>query len=350
MFHLTKGSQKQSSGSKLPAGNGLTFVSVIIPVYNSEKTISACIDSLLVQNFPKKFEIIVVNDTSTDSTEKKIYSFGEKIVYLKNEKNKGPAFSRNLGAKKSKGEILCFIDADCVAEKNWLKEMIEPFNDKSVAAVQGAYRTVQKSLVARFAQEEIEQRYEKLRSSKKIDWVGSYSAAYRKDLFMREKGFDESFPIASGEDPDLSFRIAKKGYKIIFNENAIVYHIHPDTLSKYLKTKFFRAYYRVLLYKKHPDKAVNDSYTPQALKARVAGFFIMPILTALAIIFPTFLQILSIYTLMFLIFVFFTSLPFLFNALRKDLPVAIFSPLMLFLRDLFFALGLLAGTVKSVVK
>ncbi|MDO8634093.1 MAG: glycosyltransferase [archaeon] len=326
------------------------MISIIVPVFNSKRTISPCLDSLLSQKTEKIFEVIAVNDASTDGTKQELEKFFGKIAYFENNKNMGPAFSRNFGAKKARGEILCFIDSDCVASKNWLFEMAKPFEDKGVAAVQGAYKTTQKSIVARFAQEEIEQRYEKMRNSKQLDWVGSYSAAYNAKIFGEEKGFDEEFPTASGEDPDLSFRIAKKGYKIIFNEKAIVYHKHPPALWKYLKTKFFRAYYRILLYKKHPDKAVNDSYTPQLLKARVASFFLFPCILAFAVFFPDFPQIIALYAFFFLLFNFTTSMPFFFSALGKDPLVALLSPVLLFLRDFFFALGLAAGLVKTVIK
>lgn len=324
------------------------MISIIVPVYNSEKTIVLCISSLLKQKTSNEFEIIAVNDASTDGTKKKLLEFGKKIVLLENPENKGPAFSRNLGAKKAKGEIVCFTDSDCIAEKNWLKEMIAPFANENVAAVQGRYLTQQKSLVAKFVQEEIEQRYDLLRKAKNIDWVGSYSAAYRRDVFLAEGGFDESFPIASGEDPDLSFRVAKKGHKIIFAEKAVVYHTHPDSLLKYLKTKYFRAYFRVLLYKKHPDKAIKDSYTPQTLKFRISGFFAAPlVLLALLVFIPqNFLQ----FFLFCVVFYFATAMPFFFHAIGKDAMVAIFSPLLLFLRDMAFAAGLLMGTIKTVFK
>lgn len=326
------------------------MISVIVPVYNSEKTIRSCLESILGQKTNEPFEVIVVNDASTDSSEKEILAFSKKIIYIKNPSNKGPAFSRNLGAKKAKGEIVCFIDADCVAEKNWLLEMTTPFADKKVAAVQGAYKTKQKELVARFVQEEIEQRYEKMRRAKNLDWVGSYSAAYRKDVFAQENGFDESFPMASGEDPDLSFRVAKKGHKIVFNEKAIVYHTHPNTLTKYLTTKFWRAYYRVLLYKKHPSKAVKDSYTPSILKFRLA-FLVFVVATFLVILTSIFSEGLLIWVLVGeLLFIFASSLPFSVKAFFRDWQVGVVSPFFLFFRDTWLLGGLFLGTVKTVVK
>ena len=84
--------------------------------------------------------------------------------------------------------------------------------------------------------------------------------------FLDENGFDESFPRASGEDAELSYRLAKKGHTLVFAPRAVVYHTHPATFVHYLKVKFFRAYWRTRMYLKHPEKSVEDSYTPSTLK------------------------------------------------------------------------------------
>lgn len=111
--------------------------------------------------------------------------------------------------------------------------MIKPFENKDIVGVQGRYKTKQSEIVAKFAQYEIEERYERMRRSRYIDFIGSYSAAYKRGVFLSEGGFDESYPIASGEDPDLSFRLASKGYKMVLNNRALVYHHHPDSLYTY---------------------------------------------------------------------------------------------------------------------
>ena len=79
-------------------------VSVIVPVYNTEKYLKNCIDSLLKQNF-EDYEIIVINDLSPGNAEEIIKSYNDKkIVYIKNKTNKGIGYNRNLGIKKAKGE------------------------------------------------------------------------------------------------------------------------------------------------------------------------------------------------------------------------------------------------------
>lgn len=317
--------------------------SVIIPVFNEEKTIFQTLESLKNQSF-KDFETIVVDDGSTDSTKKIVKKFNIRLI---SQENKGPAAARNNGARNAGGEIIVFLDADCIASETWLEEMLKPFEDKKVAGVQGAYRSDQKNLVARFTQIEIEDRYDRLEKKKKnLDWIGSYSAAYRKKIFLKENGFDEDFPKASGEDPELSFKIAKTGFKLVFNKNAVVNHIHETSLVKYLKTKFYRAYWRVLLYSKHAGKIVGDSYTPQGLKAQIFIVFSALVFSALNI-FLFSGKFSSI--ILFLIVVFFvTTIPFAFKALGKDFFVGIVSPSFIFFRSIVFGFGLAYGLVRGL--
>ena len=325
--------------------------SVIIPAYNSEKTIGNCIDAIRNQDFSEQYEIIVVDDGSKDETADAAEELG--AVVLK-QKNSGPAKARNLGARNSKGEILVFTDADCEPEKDWLKEMLALFKDKEVIGVQGAYKTKQKSLVARFVQAEIEERYEKMKkNSENLDWIGSYSAAYRKKDFFEANGFDESYPKASGEDPELSFTLSKQGKKLVFNPKAVVYHLHPDTVWNYFKVKFFRAFYRVKLYSKHTDKIMNDSYTKNSIKIQIAaGYFgtlmilLIPVLLALNQEFFAWL-IAGINTIL-VVAATIVTIKSAIDA-RQDIVIAIFSLIMIQVRTVAFMLGLPAGLIKFKV-
>ncbi len=255
--------------------------SVIIPAYNAAHTIQACLAALHQQTILPA-EIIVVDDGSKDATPALVREYPR--VKLITQSNQGPARARNVGAGKAVGDIIVFLDSDCVPEKNWLEEILSPFDDESIVGVQGAYRSHQKSIVARFDQLDIETRYhrmEKAFAQGKLDWIGSYSAAYRRSVFAASKGFDETFPKASGEDAELSYRLASQGKKLAFNPSAIVYHTHPETLGKYLKIKFFRAYWRMRMYVKFPQKMVADSYTPQSLKAGIIAGPLVGVVTGL---------------------------------------------------------------------
>ena len=231
-------------------------VSVIVPTFNSEATIGSCLDALMDQESGGEYEVIVVDDGSIDDTAGVVSGYDVKLL---KQEHAGPAGARNLGAKNASGDILLFTDADCTPERDWIKKMCTPFADEAVIGVQGVYKTKQKSQTARFVQYEIEERYEIMSKVGQIDFIGSYSAGYRRDVFLGEGGFDEKFPIASGEDTDLSYRLSSKGLKMVFAPEAIVYHEHPARITQYLKMKFYRAYWRVNLYKKTPVKTVKDT-------------------------------------------------------------------------------------------
>jgi len=327
-------------------------ISVIIPTYNSEKTIGNCVEALMQQDYKGKYEVIVIDDGSKDETADAAEELG--AIVLK-QKNYGPAKARNLGANNAKGEILVFTDADCIPEKNWLSEMIKPFENPKVVGVQGAYKTKQKSITARFNQIEIEERYDRMkRKSETLDWIGSYSAGYRKKDYLEVGGFDESFPKASGEDPELSYKLAKIGKKLVFNSKAIVYHLHPENLIEYLKIKYFRAFYRVNLYSKHKDKIVKDSYTTPWIKFQIAAGYagIVLFIVSIPLIWVNQLLLAAISlgvsgligTLGLL-----STLQFTFYAWNKDKVVSLASLVIIPLRTIAFQLGLVVGMIKHKV-
>jgi len=235
------------------------MISVIIPSLNTEKFIAKNIESILKQDYKEKREIIVA-DSSTDKTTEILAKYPVKVV---RHNIKGPAAARNIGVKNSSGDIVVFIDADCVAPESWLKNLVAPFKNKEVAAVAGTYRNLNhKNPIANFLQYEIEQRHEEMKKAESIDFVGSYNCAYRKKVFEEMGGFNEK--MIQAEDPDLSFRVAAK-YKIKFAPSAYVYHWHTGKLTSFMKQKFQRAYWKIFLYKNHKDKVLKNVYTPASL-------------------------------------------------------------------------------------
>ena len=331
------------------------YISVIIPAYNAGGALRACLDALLVQTILPN-EVIVVNDGSADDTVRVAESYSS--VVLLSQSNQGPAKARNEGARHAKGDIIVFLDSDCVPEKDWLEEMIKPFGKGNVVGVQGAYKSKQTNMVSRFDQIDIEYRYERMKRSAKLDWIGSYSAAYRKNIFLDEKGFDETFPRASGEDAEFSYRLSEKGHLLVFNPSAIVYHTHPESFWGFLNIEYFRAYWRMRMYVKHPLKAVRDSYTPHSLKGSVAAgaallvgaVFSLLIFTLQFHRFPNVISLINIgFAAGFLAILVFNLL-FLFFVLNKDAPIALFSVVMVELRAIVFGIGVIRGFFDEKVR
>ncbi|MBN2067701.1 MAG: glycosyltransferase [Candidatus Diapherotrites archaeon] len=316
--------------------------SVVVPVHNGSKTIEACLKSILGQKTGYPYEVIVVDDGSTDSTAEIVNKF--KSVKLVSQRQQGPAVARNNGAKNAKNSIVVFVDSDCIANSNWLQEMLKPLEKESIAGVQGRYKSLQKELVARLIQLEIEQRHDKMAERKFIDFMGSFSAAYRKRVFMEMKGFDTSFPMASGEDTDLSFRIAKKGYKLFFSPKAIVAHLHPTSFRKYLKVKFYRAFWRIKVYGKHREKVAKDSYTSQTVKVQIALVFLLALSLAAGIAIP-----LGFYAAaLFAALLFLSGVPFAAWAFKRDKAVGTAAPFVIMARSIVFSAGLVLGTLNQL--
>jgi glycosyltransferase involved in cell wall biosynthesis len=316
--------------------------SIIIPAYNSASTISKTLQGLFLQNGIEETEIIVVDDGSTDETAELVKDFPVRYIW---KANGGPASARNLGIKKAQAEIILFLDSDCIPQYGWLKAMIEPFCDPQISGVKGVYITRQKSLVARFVQCEFEERYRMLKKQNYIDFVDSYSAGFKKEALLKVGGFDEYFPKADNEDVDLSYKLAKSNYRMVFQPQAVVEHIHPANLKKYIKVKFYSGYWRTAVYKRHPKKALKDSYTPQSLKLQIltVALFWM---TLIGGILTGFWQFVAGVTLLFLLF----WLNFILRILPLNFTMILISPFMLFLKANCFLSGIISGFIAHFVR
>ena len=327
------------------------FASVVIPAYNAEKTIGRTIDALRKQNYPRQqYEIIVADDGSTDRTADVAEEHGAKVFRLK---HMGPANARNVGVKHARGPIILFTDADCVPEKDWIKQMMQPFDDSNVVGVSGTYKTLNKDrLVARFVGLEIAQRHEAMKNLDKIDFIGTFSAGYRKSVFLKLHGFSTKYKKADAEDTDLSYRIDKAGMKMVFQPHAVVAHPHPDTLWKYLKQKYRRAVWRNMLYwTGHADKLMtSDSYTPKSLLPQLylSGFITIFLLAMALLVNPIFY--LALIPLSIFVIAALANLDLILFISKKDREVAAWSPIILFFRNIAMILGTIIGLVKFAMK
>jgi len=314
--------------------------SVIIPVHNGEATIGACLEALLNQTVPKEdYEVIVVDDGSTDATAQVVKGYGVRLL---TQPHRGPAAARNLGAAHARGQILLFTDADCQPTPNWIEEMTRPFADPEVVGAKGTYLTRQRALVARFVQIEYEDRYDRMAKRENIDFIDTYSAAYRRDVFLANGGFDTTFPTASVEDQEFSFRLARKGYRLVFVPAARVYHHHDATLGEYVRRKFYIGFWKALLTRWHPERLISDAHTPQVLKVQMILMALALAGLPLAILWPRALGFSGGMGFLFLL----TTLPFTLKAARKDLTVALASPFLLAVRALALGAGFAWGKLR----
>lgn len=324
----------------------LPRISVIVPAYNAELTIDQCLEALARQTVPREiYEIIVVDDGSSDGTRSRVEA--HPGVHVLTQANAGPATARNLGVQHALGEIVLFTDADCVPAGDWIEQMAAPFHDPGVVGVKGAYLTDQRSVVARFVQIEYEDKYDRMAQEQYIDFIDTYAAGYRRDVFLANGGFDPAFPTASVEDQEFSFRLARQGHQMVFVPMARVCHLrHAATLTAYWRKKFKIGYWKVLVHRLHPDKLFRDSHTPQVLKVQILLAGLGGLCLVGGLLWPLLWWIGGTALLSFLL----TTFPFAVKAWTKDPVVALLSPYLLFVRAMALGIGFAVGLVTAFTR
>ena len=311
--------------------------SVVIPAYNAEHTLPLTLRALSRQSIPREaYEVIVVDDGSTDSTADIAARYGARVI---RQPNRGPAAARNAGVQAARGHIVLFTDADCEPCRDWIEKMVAPFQDPQVVGAKGVYLTRQRELMARFVQLEYEDRYDRMARFPQIDFVDTYSAAYRRQVFLANGGFSTIFPTASVEDQEFSFRLAQKGYKMVFVPDARVFHQHDRTLWEYARRKFYIGYYKALLTRWLPERLFHDTHTPPALKAQILLMAASLILLVPALVWPPARWALLASGAGF----YATALPFLSKIARKDIAVLLPALVYLPVRALALGFGFVAG-------
>jgi glycosyltransferase involved in cell wall biosynthesis len=243
-------------------------VSVIVPVYNGERTLRGCLDALAGQDVPGvEFEVLVVDNGSTDGTWALIESYGAPVRGIQETAIRGSYAARNAGTRASNGEIVAFTDADCIPRPNWLKLILEGFSDPAVGCVGGQVIGLAPTTPAEiFAQR-------KGVLNQEMSFRGSYrphfataNVAYRRDVLAQLGGFHPS--LESGGDADLCWRMQElTDWQIRFQPEALVEHHHRmgwrELWKQYHRYGRGRAALRIL----HPDHPVT-SYETLAETAR----------------------------------------------------------------------------------
>ena len=232
-------------------------ISIIIPVKNRPHDIRDCLSSLEALDYPReKVEVIAVDDGSTDSTPQVIQAFKIKAISLR--ESIGASACRNLGVKEAKGDLIGFIDSDCVPHPCWLRELVPYFEERATGIV-GGY-------VSNFYSHTLLDRYEGVKSPLNMGshairtdgarpsnfYVPSCNLIARKKAFLEAGGFQEDLHV--GEDVDLCWKIRKLGYQLLYVPRGEVQHKHRNDVMPMLRRRFDYGTSEAILSLRHRDK------------------------------------------------------------------------------------------------
>lgn len=209
----------------------MTGCSVIVPTYNSGKTIKRCLEAVLCSDF-KEFEVIVVDDASTDNTVEIAGAFPVKVVRL--EKHSGASHARNTGQKQAKHGVLVFVDSDIMINKDTLSRIINTFEAQpEVAAIVGILSKSHpnKDFFSRY--KNLYMNYVFNRCARYIDFIYGSCYGIRKE---RSEPYDVTY--SAGEDTELGMRLSNKGYRILLDKNIQVMHLKGYSFLSFVRNDF----------------------------------------------------------------------------------------------------------------
>jgi cellulose synthase/poly-beta-1,6-N-acetylglucosamine synthase-like glycosyltransferase/peptidoglycan/xylan/chitin deacetylase (PgdA/CDA1 family) len=230
--------------------------SVIVPAYNEEKVVTMTVDSILGSTYPD-FEILVVDDGSTDDTLgvlTRAYQNHPK-VRICSVPNGGKSAALNFGIARSTGEVVVMLDADTVLGRETLGNLIAPFADDSVGAVAGNAKVGNrdKSLTRCQALEYITGQNIEKRAYDVINGISVVPGAvgaWRRSVLVEEGGLAHD---TLAEDAELTFRVLRRGYRVVYREDAPGYTEAPDTVRGFVKQRVRWMYGTLQTAWKHRD-------------------------------------------------------------------------------------------------
>lgn len=222
-------------------------VSVIVPVYNGERTIGSCIRSLLELDYPSsKLEIIIVDNNSKDGTGRILREF--PVVSMLEDRIQSSYAARNAGIGRAGGRVLAFTDSDCIVDKEWIAKAVDRMGDPRVGCVAGRIEGYSPSNY-------IEEYLIKTGcltqgSTMFLPYAQTANAVYRREVFDVIGRFEEHWK--SGGDADLTWRMQlHSAYKFVQCDDALVYHVHRSTLKGFFRQRMTWGNGEVLMHKKY---------------------------------------------------------------------------------------------------
>lgn len=312
--------------------------SLIIPIYNRPDEIDELLESLTKQTYSKSYEIVIIEDGSSVTCKHIIENYSELNVSYFFKPNSGPGDSRNYGMNVAKGDYFIILDSDCIIPSKYLQTVDEELSKEYVDCFGGpdaaldSFSNIQKAI--NFTMTSFLTTGGIRGGSEKLDKFQprSFNMGLSKKAFEASKGFGNIHP---GEDPDLSIRLWKLGYKTKLISNAFVYHKRRIDWNKFYTqvNKFGLA--RPILNFWYPEYTKITFWFPTLF---LLGF----LFSVLGVIFnfPYFLYCYAFYFLL----LFFSSL-----LKNKSLEIALYSLLATVIQFYGYGKGFLLSFIKIQV-
>lgn len=245
------------------------YVSIVVPTHNRAQLLKRLLDSLHDQTYPSdRFEVIVVHNRSNDDTEAVVRDCAASAsfaVHYHLKDYNGPMPSRQFGYEQATGEVVIFVDDDCIATPAWIEAGVRAFTG-NIGLVQGC--TIPHPGQPR---QMLEKTVEVTGATPYFETCNIF---YRKDALDRVGGFSPEFAdqwAFCGEDTDLGWKVVKAGYQPTFCEDALIHHeVFAVSLKEWLWWPR-RLYAWPYLVKKHPEIRPH-LYRRYFLDRRTAAF------------------------------------------------------------------------------
>jgi O-antigen biosynthesis protein len=236
-------------------------VSVVVCAYNAAETIDECLASLDDLDYPR-FEVIVINDGSTDGTGVRAHAWSERrtdsiVRRVVDVSNGGLSAARNIGLEAATGEIVAYTDADVRVDPLWLAYLVQPFLRSDVVGSGGPNVVPSDDpWIAQCVARAPGGPTHVLLDDRIAEHVPGCNMAFRRDALRAIGGFNPIF-VRAGDDVDVCWRLQARGWKIGFSPSALVWHRHRATVRAYWGQQVGYGEGETWLALKHPDKFVG---------------------------------------------------------------------------------------------
>jgi len=332
--------------------------SVVIAVRNEVKYIEKCIDSIFNQDYKKAYEVIVVDGISSDGTYELLKKLQNKYDFklFKNSKINAAA-GRNIGIKNSSGEHIAFIDADAVANKDWLSQIKRVFDENNVAGVGGPdllpedssdkarnIGRIMTSPLARGGKLNPSTQHSMMEEEKYVEHIPTCNLCLKREVFDDVGLFDEEF--VKGQDLELNYRIIQAGYKLLYSPKITVVHYRKNHIKDFVKQIYKWAKAKVAIIRKHGFQGLTSH-----IYLWPAYFLVLFVLT-FALFFI--LNFIRIFTSLILFGVIFYALVILSESGRllkkfKDKKLFLYAMFLLPIVHISYAYGVLISLIKRKI-